>query len=169
MKPRHLLPIVVGLGAAGASVSGCGTEEPPPPAPVLVGAKDDPGASPNVTRTEPFEPARPPVGVEPPIPPPADPPPPNPPPPRDVLIRPGDRTHLPRLAGAPMPVQRQPSPPMAPRSSGAPASNLDRAPAPSPAHGAVVTEVRITHNHPPGTACTPISDEELARAFGDLR
>ena len=73
---------------------------------------------------------------------------------------------------APAPASASPSsgagaaaPPAAPQAAAAaaePAAAAAAAPAP-------VSEVMIAHNHPPDQPCTPLSEAEVQKAFGDLK
>lgn len=77
------------------------------------------------------------------------------------------------LGGAP--VQWEPPPPPPPKGD----PKAPSAPAPAaaaPAAGAAAasaptkpTAIAITHNHPPGEACKPLTREEVSKALADLK
>ncbi len=52
-----------------------------------------------------------------------------------------------------------------PKAAAAPIPAAPPAPAPAKPPGIL----RVSHNHPPGEACKPLSDAEIMRAFGDLK
>lgn len=71
------------------------------------------------------------------------------------------------LAGAPIPWE--PPPPPASKEAkapSAPAPAASAAAAPSPSKP---TAIALTHNHPPGEACKPLTREEVEKALADLK